>query len=167
ILFNNIILSVSEILDYYLRHTGLMSKNYQDEQTNDEDAKAYNEEDNNNYSTSTDSPAPYSQNHLNVRRIYRAMWKIVIIFYFIHLGILTANVRFENCYDDKKSKIFDDDFIVDSLFDINDTESKIELEIAKYICQANLDKTKTNQLLTLLNHVHDQRQLPPSSSIDL
>ncbi|CAF1474264.1 unnamed protein product, partial [Didymodactylos carnosus] len=102
ILFNNIILSV---LDCCLSHTGLMSKIYQDEheQTNDEDAKAYNEEDNNNYNTSTDSPALYSQ----------------------------------------------------------------KLEIAKYICQANLDKTKTNQLLTLLNLVHDQRQLPPSSSIDL
>ncbi|CAF1380747.1 unnamed protein product, partial [Didymodactylos carnosus] len=105
ILFNNIILSVLEILDCCLSHTGLMSKIYQDEheQTNDEDAKAYNEEDNNNYNTSTDSPALYSQ----------------------------------------------------------------KLEIAKYICQANLDKTKTNQLLTLLNLVHDQRQLPPSSSIDL
>ncbi|CAF1139045.1 unnamed protein product, partial [Didymodactylos carnosus] len=192
----------SKILHYCVSHTGLMSKNYQDEQTDDEDAKAYkrlcskhrqvkrrqrltslfcpdastltdssvictqaftfsDEEDNNNYNTSTDSPTLYSQNFLFFDEENNNDTN------HTDNGILTANVEFENCYDDKKSQNFDTDFIVDSMFDIHDTEPKIELEIAKYICQANLDKTKTNHLLTLLNHVHDQRQLPPSSSIDL
>jgi hypothetical protein len=60
-----------------------------------------------------------------------------------------------------------DDFISNAMFDPADIEPPIELDIAKYICEANLDKFKTNQLLTLLEHVHDQHTPPPSSSITL
>ncbi|CAF3349360.1 unnamed protein product [Rotaria sp. Silwood2] len=66
--------------------------------------------------------------------------------------------------DDDVRNIQDDDLMINAQFDLNGTEPTIELHIAKYICKANLDKTKTNQLLSLLSHVHNQDQLPPSSS---
>ena len=56
-----------------------------------------------------------------------------------------------------------DDFLNDLIFRINANESQMELEIANYVCQANLDKTKTNRLLTLLMHIHDQEMSPPAS----
>ncbi|CAF3129620.1 unnamed protein product [Rotaria sp. Silwood2] len=55
--------------------------------------------------------------------------------------------------DDDVRNIQDDDLMINAQFDLNGTEPTIELHIAKYICKANLDKTKTNQLLSLLSHV--------------
>ncbi|CAF1391371.1 unnamed protein product [Adineta ricciae] len=60
-----------------------------------------------------------------------------------------------------------DDFLNDLIFQRHTNESQMELEIANYVCQANLDKTKTNRLLTLLMHIHDQEMPPPASCAGL
>ena len=61
----------------------------------------------------------------------------------------------------------DDDINSDVSHKLDDEETYIHLEIAKYICRLNLDKFKTNQLLSLLNQVHDQPIQSPLSSISL
>lgn len=43
----------------------------------------------------------------------------------------------------------------------------LELAIAEYVTHANLDKLKTNDLISLLNMVHDQEKSPPASSLIL
>ncbi|CAF5062652.1 unnamed protein product, partial [Rotaria sp. Silwood1] len=70
-------------------------------------------------------------------------------------------------YDDYVQTPQDDDLMIDALLDWNESEPTIELHIAKYICEANLDKTKTNELLSLVNHVNNQDELPPTSNVKL
>ncbi|CAF3094922.1 unnamed protein product, partial [Rotaria sp. Silwood2] len=57
----------------------------------------------------------------------------------------------------------DEELVHDAIFDFADAETEIALEIGKYIREANLDKTKSNKLLKLLNHVYDHNNSPPSS----
>ncbi|CAF4466076.1 unnamed protein product [Rotaria sp. Silwood2] len=57
----------------------------------------------------------------------------------------------------------DEELVHDAIFDFADAETEIALEIGKYIREANLDKTKSNKLLKLLNHVYDHKNSPPLS----
>ena len=57
--------------------------------------------------------------------------------------------------------------MINSLLDRYASKPTIDLQIAKYVCQANLDKTKTNELLSLLSNVHNQDEPSPPSSISL
>jgi hypothetical protein len=99
-------------------------------------------------------------------KLYFAFYPV--FFYLLDLANVPPDYEFESLYDDNSFDVeHNDDFIIDASFDTDETEPQIELEIAKYICDANLDKSKTNQLLTLLNHVHDQCASPPSSSSTL
>ncbi|CAM4834770.1 unnamed protein product [Rotaria magnacalcarata] len=55
------------------------------------------------------------------------------------------------------------DSIIAPILELVDDEAQIQLLVAEYICQANLDKLKTNKLLTLLTKLHDQHMAPPLS----
>ncbi|CAF5059710.1 unnamed protein product, partial [Rotaria magnacalcarata] len=59
------------------------------------------------------------------------------------------------------------DFIIDPILELLNDETQIELLIAEYICEANLDKLKSNELLTLLTKLHDQQKTPPLSITSL
>jgi hypothetical protein len=81
------------------------------------------------------------------------------------------NLHYDNLsnlhYDDYIPISQDANVIIDPDADFCEGESTINLEIAKYICKANLDKAKTSELLSLLKHVHNHNEGPPSSNTEL
>ncbi|CAF1936031.1 unnamed protein product [Rotaria magnacalcarata] len=66
--------------------------------------------------------------------------------------------------------MFDDDEEyenIDAILESMNGSVDLELAIAEYVTHANLDKLKTNDLINLLNLVHDQEKSPPASSLIL
>ncbi|CAF2970318.1 unnamed protein product [Rotaria sp. Silwood2] len=63
---------------------------------------------------------------------------------------------FENCQIDH---VINDESI--------DVEMNMNVKVATFICSSQLDKSNANQLIKLLNHVHDQETPPPLSLVSL
>lgn len=73
-------------------------------------------------------------------------------------SIDTIDVDF-NCENDHESS----ENLNDS-FESMDETLDIELAIAEYITKANLDKSKTSELIQLLNYIHSSEKPPPLST---
>ncbi|CAM4965137.1 unnamed protein product [Rotaria socialis] len=82
----------------------------------------------------------------------------------IEYGNVDRDDEFEDFNnDDNLETTLTLDSIIAPILELVDDEAQIQLLVAEYICQANLDKLKTNKLLTLLTKLHDQYIAPPSS----
>ncbi|CAF3972437.1 unnamed protein product [Rotaria sp. Silwood1] len=79
------------------------------------------------------------------------------------------NVVVNNEYEDVQDDNDFDNCQIDNV--INDESIDIEMnmnvKIATFICSSQLDKSNANQLIKLLNHVHDQETPPPLSLVSL
>ncbi|CAF3220632.1 unnamed protein product, partial [Rotaria sp. Silwood2] len=76
-------------------------------------------------------------------------------------------LRYHRGEADRANVSIDSDPISYTMSDDGEAEPTIELEITKYICEANLDKSKTKNLLLLLQHLHDHQIPPPPSTKSL
>ncbi|CAF2033846.1 unnamed protein product, partial [Rotaria magnacalcarata] len=66
--------------------------------------------------------------------------------------------------DDEDFEFETHDIAFSSLLQSIHNKKELHVEIAKYICNSNLDKLKTHKFIHLLNHIHDLKISPPSSS---